>query len=247
MRVQKTPQEIEKEMEKYPVVTFADILRALKAHPDWLEEIRKLILTSELLELPKKVDELLRRVEAIEKDVEVLKQDVKVLKQDVAILKQDVAILKQDVAILKQDMKYLKGEVGRLKGGDFERKVRDKYYAYFGRLLKKAKLIPFEEILSLIDDAEDEGLISERERNSLLDLDLVVKGLIRSTRKPVVLAVEISYTLFEKDMIRSIERANTLAKVLKEEVIPCLVFVEAKENLEEIAKEKGVLTIKINY
>jgi NAD(P)H-hydrate repair Nnr-like enzyme with NAD(P)H-hydrate dehydratase domain len=53
--------------EDYPILTFADILRALKQHPEWLEELRKLVLTSELLGLPKKIDELIKRVEKLEK------------------------------------------------------------------------------------------------------------------------------------------------------------------------------------
>lgn len=51
-RVLKSSEEIEKEAQKYPVLTFADILRALKEHPDWLEELRKIILTADLIELP---------------------------------------------------------------------------------------------------------------------------------------------------------------------------------------------------
>ena len=34
----KDQQNLEEEMKKYPVLTFADIIRALKEHPEWLEE-----------------------------------------------------------------------------------------------------------------------------------------------------------------------------------------------------------------
>jgi len=253
--------DLEKQMEQYPIVTFADILRALKSHPEWLEELRKIILTTELLELPKKFDELLKRVEKIESDVEILKQDVAILKQDVAILKQDVVVLKQDVAVLKQDVAilkqdveilkkdvaYLKGEFGRFKGKDFERTIREKYYAYFGKLLRKTKLIQFEEILPILDDAEEKGLITEEQRDSLLRLDIIVKGQIKSTQKPVVLAVEVSYSLYKDDIERAIERAEILAQLLKEEVIPTVVSAETQEDAEKLADEKGVLLIKTDY
>jgi uncharacterized protein YoxC len=252
--------EIEQEMEKYPLLNFADIVRALKKHPEWLEELRKLILTTELLELPKKVDELLRRVSKLEEDVGVLKQDVAVLKQDVAVLKQDVEILKRDVALLKRDvellkqdvaglkrdMQYVKGELGRLKGREFERTVREKYYAYFGRLLRRSKLVTFETVLPLIDDFEEKGLITEEERESLLNLDLIVRGQIKSTRKEVVIAVEISYSLHETDILRALERANVLARVLSEEVIPVVVAAEAKEDIQQFADSHGVLLIRVN-
>jgi chromosome segregation ATPase len=282
--VQETPhfigesmqEEILKEMEKYPpVLTFADIIRALRSHPEWLEELRKLILTEELLELPKKFDELLKRVDRIEEnikeikqdvgvlkqdvdtlkqdvdtlkqDVTVLKQDVAVLKQDVAILKQDVAILKQEVAILKQDVAYLKGEFGRFKGKDFERTIRERYYAYFGRLLRKTKLIPMEDLLLKLDELEESGVITEEERMSILQVDIVLRGEIKSTKKAMVLAVEVSYSLFEDDLARAEEHARILAHVLKEEVIPCVVTVEVKEDVEKMADEKGILVIKADY
>ncbi len=120
---------LEKQMDEYRVRTFGDLLRALKAHPEWLEELRKLILTTELLELPRKVDELIRlvkqhgellkehdkRLTRIEQDIQVLKQDVTVLKRDVAGLKEDVAVLKRDVAGLKEDVAVLKRDVAGLK------------------------------------------------------------------------------------------------------------------------------------
>jgi len=338
-------EEILKEMEKYPVLTFADIIRALRSHPEWLEELRKLILTEELLELPKKFDELLKRVDRIEEnikeikqdvgvlkqdvgvlkqdvdvlkqdvgvlkqdvgvlkqdvdvlkqdvgvlkqdvgvlkqdvgvlkqdvdtlkqdvdtlkqdvtvlkqdvavlkqDVAVLKQDVAILKQDVATLKQDVAILKQEVAILKQDVAYLKGEFGRFKGKDFERTIRERYYAYFGRLLRKTKLIPIEDLLPKLDELEESGVITEEEGMSILQVDIVLRGEIKSTKKAVVLAVEVSYSLFEDDLARAEEHARILAHVLKEEVIPCVVTVEVKEDVEKMADEKGILVIKADY
>ncbi len=238
---------LENEMEKYKVLTFADIIKALKEHPEWLEELRKIILTTELIELPKKFEEMLERMKKLEKKVDKIEKDVEVLKQDVAILKQDVAILKQDVAILKQDVNYLKGEFGRIKGREFERTIRERYYAYFGKLLRKSKLIPFEEIIPLLDSAEDEKLITEEQRFSVLQLDLIVKGEIKVTKKEVYLAVEISYSLQEDDIEKAIERAGILAHIFKKEVIPVVVAVEIKEEIEKSAEEKGVLLIKTDF
>lgn len=231
--VAKTPEEIEKEAKQYPIVTFADILRALKEHPDWLLELRKLILTEELLELPKKFEELLKRVDKIEKDVETLKQDV--------------AVLKQDVDILKKDMSYLKGEFGRFKGREFERTIRERYYAYFSKLLRRSKRIELEAILSKIEDALDEGLITEEQYESLLNVDLLVEGLLKETRKPIILAVEISYSVYEGDLKRAMERANILAHILKKEVIPTVVGVEIREEILEEADRSGVFLIKTDY
>ncbi|WP_201763802.1 hypothetical protein [Thermodesulfobacterium geofontis] len=227
-------------MEKQPVLTFADIIRALREHPEWLEELRKIILTTELIELPKKFEEMLVRMEKLEKKVDKIEKDVEILKQDVAILKQDVAVLKQDVA-------YLKGEFGRFKGKEFERTIRERYYAYFGRILRKSKLIPFEEIIPLLETAEEEKIITEDQKVSALQLDLLIKGEIKKVKKEVYLAIEVSYSLQEDDIERAIERAGILAYVLKSEVIPTIVAVEIKEEIQKSAEDKGAFVIKADF
>jgi len=206
-------------MDKYVIRSFADILRALREHPEWLEELRKVILTSELLELPKKVDELLTRVGRVE----------------------------NYVATLKQDVGYLKGKFGRLKGTDFERTIREKYYAYFGRVLRKPKLLPFEEIVPILDDAEDKGEITLEQRDAILRLDALVSGQIRELRKDVVLAVEVSYSLYPEDLERAFERAQLPATLLGKEVIPAVVACETTEEVEKQANKKGILLIKAEY
>ncbi|HEA83848.1 MAG TPA: hypothetical protein ENI03_01005 [Thermodesulfobacterium geofontis] len=243
----KNQQNLEEEMKKHPVLTFADIIKALKEHPEWLEELRKIILTTELIELPRKIEKLFESVRKLEKRVGKIEEDVAVLKEDVAVLKQDVAVLKQDVAVLKKDVAYLKGEFGRFKGREFERTIREKYYAYFGRLLRKSKLVNFEEILPLLESAEDEGLITEEQKLSVFQLDLLVSGMLKSTKKEVLLAVEVSYSLHEQDVERSVERADILAYLLKKEVIPVLVAVEVRKEVEKKVEDKGALLIKTGF
>jgi alpha-mannosidase len=243
----KEKENLEKEMEKQPVLTFADIIRALREHPEWLEELRKIILTTELIELPKKFEEMLVRMEKLEKKADKIEKDVEILKQDVAILKQDVAVLKQDVTVLKQDVAYLKGEFGRFKGKEFERTIRERYYAYFGRILRKSKLIPFEEIIPLLETAEEEKIITEDQKVSALQLDLLIKGEIKKIKKEVYLAIEVSYSLQEDDIERAIERAGILAYVLKSEVIPTIVAVEIKEEIQKSAEDKGIFVIKADF
>lgn len=139
--------------------SFQDLVRVLKNHPEYLEELRRLILTEELINLPKKFDSF-------------LKIDFGPLKKDVETLKNDVEILKKDVAILKND-------VNALKGSDFERRVREKAPAYFGKTIRKCKLIGFEDLAFLLDDKLDEGIITEEERQEVLLLDVVVTGYLK--------------------------------------------------------------------
>jgi len=169
------------------------------------------------------------------------------IERDVAVLKQDVAELKQDVTGLKKDMNYLNGQFDRFKEWEFERTVRERYPAYLGRLLRKAKLRTFEELLEWVSEAEDKGLLSPEEAEEILRLDLVIEGELKHSRKPVFLAVEVSVSLYPEDLDRALRRADLLFRILQKEVIPVVVFTEGKEELEGLAQEKGVLALKVPY
>lgn len=49
------------EKEKYPIQTFEDILNALRQKTEWLEELRRIILTEELIALPQKFEAFLQK------------------------------------------------------------------------------------------------------------------------------------------------------------------------------------------
>ena len=112
------------------IASYQDLVRVFHAHPDWLQQFRQMVLTYDLIELPRRFEEFTRRefaplkatieeqgrrLEHVEGDVAVLKGDVNVLKADVNELKQDVTVLKADVNELKQDVTVLKADVSELK------------------------------------------------------------------------------------------------------------------------------------
>ena len=112
------------------IASYQDLVRVFHAHPDWLQQFRQMVLTYDLIELPRRFEEFTRRefaplkatieeqgrrLEHVEGDVAVLKGDVNVLKADVNELKQDVTVLKADVSELKQDVTVLKADVSELK------------------------------------------------------------------------------------------------------------------------------------
>ncbi len=268
----------------YQIRNFYDLLQALREHPEWLEEMRTLILTADLIELPKKFDKFVKerfepleekvakiqedveavkqttvgterkvealgqdmgvvkqKVEVLEQDMEVVKQKAEVLEQDMAVVKQKVETLEQDVAWLKKEVKSLKVDVASLKGDNLERKVREKAPAYFGRFFRKIKVIDIQQWAEKLDDAEDQGLITPEEREKALNLDILLRA--KKGEKEFLLAVEVSYTVDEKDALRALERANIFYKLYQIETIPVVIGVEIPQELEE--KHKEVLFIRV--
>jgi predicted RNase H-like nuclease (RuvC/YqgF family) len=111
-------------------------LKALKEDPEFAAEVRALLLSEDLLNLPPKFDRMEKKIDRIEhkvdkleerqtrseerqdrleKKVDKLGEEVAGLKQDVDTLKKDVDTLKKDVDTLKKDVDTLKKDVDTLK------------------------------------------------------------------------------------------------------------------------------------
>jgi cell division protein FtsB len=278
----------------FKIETFEDILRALRERPEWLEELRRLILTEELMALPQKFENFVQKefkplkekVDKIEGDTEVLKQDVSILKQDVEVLKQDVAVLKEDVTVLKEDVAVLKEDVALLKedvavlkkdvallkqdvavlkedvtvlkedgvvlkqdmadlkGDNFERKVRERAPSYFGRLVRRCKLISFEDLAEILESAVEKELIDEKEKDEALNVDVVASGFLKTEKeKKVVVVGEISIKVDRIDVERAYERSKIISRALGLSAIAVVIGKESTEGALEKAKELGVLFI----
>ena len=175
-------------------------------------------------------------VAVLKTDVAVLKTDVAGLKTDVAGLKTDVAELKTDVAELKTDVAGLKTDVGHLKGDSLERKYRDKAPAYFGRLIRKPKVV---DLNRLWDDLEKH--LSQPELEDVLLIDLIVKGKPKNhvVAGDLYLAVEISAVVDRNDIERARRRAALLQKA-GFGAIPVAAGIEMTASAEQEARTQQV-------
>jgi hypothetical protein len=208
----------------FKIETFEDLLKALREKPEWREELRRLILTEELLALPQKFEIFVHQ--------EFIPLKIKVDKLD-----QDVEILKQDVAILKQDVAELKGE-------SFERRIRERAPAYFGRLIRRCRVISFEDLADTLDDALDKGVISETEKQDVLNIDVVTKGILKTdSEKQVIIAGEVSIKVDRVDVERAHERAKILERAFGMPAISVVIGRESTEGAKTKADELDVILI----
>jgi hypothetical protein len=206
-------------MKEYKISNFADLMQALKENPEWLEELRRMILTQELLELPKKFENFRHRVEerfdAIEKGVQELK-------------------------------KKLDKDVWPLKGMWLEMKVADNILSFFSEYLSDAKAIDQEKINKALSLAMKEGIISKEERVDVLRLDLIVEGTLLNTEEPVLIAVEVSYTIDDFDVQRAINRAKILEKVMGRKVLPAVVGYKITKKAQNLIEKEEVLKVIVS-
>ena len=263
-------------MTEQNIATVQDILDALDQNPDLQrefhrhlvqvirndddlrQELRKEILTEELLQLPARFTRLEEDVAELKTDVAELKTDVAELKTDVAELKTDVAELKTDVAELKTDVAELKtdvaelktdvtelkagqarmsGQIANLTGRDYEtraiegsrRLVRRELGMEQATLLYASKqTAPTSFETGTLIPAIREGRISRQQGDELEEADCIIR--CEDPDGAVVCAVvEISVTVQDHDRRRAAERAEIFALASGLRTLPFVVGQEQEE------------------
>jgi hypothetical protein len=206
----------------FSVDDFQDLLRLLDEHPEWRAELRRQVLTEELLALPAEVrelaarsDERLARIEAI---VERLANRV------------------DDLVIAQQRTET---RLGRAEGLVLETKYARRGAAFFSRLARRLRLVDTGVLADLIDDAIDAGQMQEDDRREILRSDIVFSGRRRDDQAEIYILGEVSSGIGPHDVERAATRAARLSK-LGRDVIPVVIGFHINAEAVELAREQGV-------
>jgi hypothetical protein len=164
---------------------FHDLVRLVEAHPEWRAELRRLVLTDELLALP----------------------------EQVGVLTEQMTTLTIQVTALARSVQTLTDDVGALTGRSLEADYRMKGPAYFGRLIRRPHVLTSDELVTLLEDAREHGVFSDTEVQELYDAALVVRGRRAMDGTQVYLVVEVSWGVDPYDVERAARRAALLAHI----------------------------------
>ena len=164
---------------------FHDLIRLVESHPEWRAELRRLVLTDELLALP----------------------------EQVGVLTEQMTVLTVQVTTLARSVQTLTDDVGALKGRSLEADYRTKGPSYFGRLIRRPHVLTSDELVTLLEDAREHGVFSDAEVQELYDADLVVRGRRAVDGTAVYLVVEVSWGVGPYDVERAARRAALLARI----------------------------------
>ena len=93
------------------VETAEDFIRILRERPDIREQVRRELLTDELLELPQKFAELVEQVKVLQEQVKTLQDQVKVLQEQVKTLQDQVKVLQEQMKTLQDQVKVLQEQM----------------------------------------------------------------------------------------------------------------------------------------
>ena len=227
----------------FTVEDFNDLVRILEEKPEWRAALRRQVLTDELLALPEQVASLRaeteRRFQELAAQVTALVEAQKRIEGQIAELIEAQKRTDGQITELTQVVRTLVDDVGELKGDALENRYRNRVFAYFGRLLRRAHVLSPDELTSLLEEAVDSGALSEAEADEVALVDLVVRGRRREDGTQVYLAVEVSWSVNLNDVERAIRRANLLAKI-GTPTMPVVAGRRATDEAKQLARMEQV-------
>jgi hypothetical protein len=206
---------INRGMREYKISSFADIMQALRENPEWLEELRRMLLTQGLLELPKRVDAIEEGLKEVKKGIEEIK-------------------------------KRMDKDVSPLKGKWLEMETKKNVHSFFSEYLSDVKLVGQKKIKKVLSLAVEKGTISKEEMEDVFRLDLIIEGTLLSTKEPVLVAVEVSYTICGNDVQRAVKRAKILQKAVGKRVLPAVVGCGISKNGKKWISKEGCLKVLVS-
>jgi cell division protein FtsB len=189
----------------FTVQDLHDFVALVTQHPEWRAELRRLVLTEELLELPQIVRDLAEAQQRTEQQVAQLTQQVTQLTQQVAQIVEALRRTERQIVRLQDD-------VGGLKGMALEQRYRTHAFAYLSRLVRRTHVLTDDELVALLEEAVARGALSEDGMDEIGRADMVVRGQRRESQSPdeVYLVVEISWGVGTGDVERAVRRAALL-------------------------------------
>jgi len=241
----------------FTVEDFHDLLRILQERPDWREELRRQVLTEDLLSLPAQVAELRayteRRFQELadaqartETKVAELAGAQARTEAKVAELVQAQTNMTIQLTDLAQSVRTLTDGVGELQGITAEIEYRTKARGYFGRLLRRLHVLSADEMSALLDDAVATGALSEVDADDIALADIAMRGKHKQDGTDLYLLVEVSWDVGPYEVERAARRAALLAQ-LGTPVLPAVAGKRLTAEAAELARIKQVWQIMDGY
>ena len=220
------------------------VIKLIRGNDDLREELRREILTEELLKLPARFTRVERDVAdlkegqaRVERDVADLKdgqarveRDVEVVKDDVSALKDGQARIEQYVADLRIGLAQVSGHVGRLSGNEYQawaiersrRLIRRMHRMEMGTVLHSGRPPSPTFDAEILIPAIRSGRITRDEADDLEDADCILR-LEDPEQETIYAVVEISITVQETDRVRAARRAEIFSRAIEMEALPYVV------------------------
>ena len=203
----------------FTVRDFHDLVELLQQQPDWRAELRRLVLSEELLTLPQLVRGLTESQQRLEQRVAELAEAQRRTEQRVAELHEAQIKTEQRIAELVEAQTKTEQRLGRIeidhgsfKGFLLEERHRQRPFLFFRSLVRKPRVLFERGLDDLLDEPVARGTLSQAQADDVVRADVVVQGRLTTDRSEVYLVVEVSWGVGISDVERTARRARLLAR-----------------------------------
>ena len=201
--------------------TIHDLFQLLRENPEWADELRTLILTTELIDLPRKFAEFAEETRAhnaataaaiseLRDTQKETQDDVRGLQDTVGGLQDTVGGLQDTVGGLQRTVRDLQDDVGELKGSNaITAALRNPEMIVFAisEDLRCEAVLTSQDLIDMLRSKP--GVIPQEDKMSFLEADLVIRAKDGSGEDHYITA-EVSYTVGSNDVDRTIRNAGFL-------------------------------------
>ncbi len=234
----------------------ARIIQELEDQPQARTMLLQTLLSEEFLLLPSRMDRLEEGFadfkEQTTQRLDRVDEQIASLAAEVRALAEEVRGLANTVWLLSQRLDLISGYVDNLRGEAQERKVAFKVNSVISqpmglrrtRVVLSIGEVPPRELLDPIEDARDEGRITEDQFTRILNTDLVFFARRRrddsGERELVWCAVEISTTVREDDISRARQSAEALQAAVGIDTLAIVAGAAITERAQRLLEYQGV-------
>ena len=220
-------------MTQQNITTMQDILDALGENPDLQREFHKHVV--DVIRNDDNIRQELRK-EILTEELMLLPSRFTRLEEDVNQIREDVNQIREDVNQIRKDTTQMSGQIANLTGNDYESKAIEQSRRMIRRHLgmQSATLVyasrqdssRFEE--DVLVPAINDGRIDRQQADQLEEADSIIR--CQDQQGNIVCAVvEISVTVQDHDRSRAAERAEFFRRATGVRTMPFVVGQEQEE------------------
>ena len=217
--------------------TIQDLIRLLRENEEWRNAVRRELLTEELLELPQRFAEYVAANDKWRGGMDEWRGDVDKWRGDV-----------------DQKLDSLQISVDSLRGTALETKMYTKLAPLVAREfdVKRVRRIlsPGTDYLAIagyrsefmgkVEDAAEDGVISEDDETRIQVTDLIMRSLRKSDGSVLWFAIEASGVINDDDITRAKRSADIITKVYDQDAEPLVYGYRIHDRQRKLSGELGV-------
>lgn len=221
---------------------ISSFIRRLREDPEFREEVRRIILTDELLALPARVESLRAEVHEefrrVWEAIRALTERMDRVEAQIAALVEAQRRTEDRLGWVEDRLGRVEDRLGDLSGVNLEAEWVRKAPSILGGWFRRVRVLIGEDLWDLLHGAEDRGVLSHGEALDIARADVIVECREKEG-KALRVVVEVSWTVSGADVQRARRRADLLSRL----GVPTVAIAAGREVSEEVREEARALGV----